>query len=369
MDAGIHPLQAAFNAFLMTIPPNHLEELLKYIRDARSPQNNQFVRRNGNNRTRSEMTSDNRRGAVVPADPEPRTQPARGRRAPEGRRRPLNSFIAFRSYYSTMFPDLTQKTKSGILRFLWQNDQFKAKWAILARAYSIVRDDHEDEVTLETFLGLNAGFIGIIPPGRYLDAMGWQLSVDDQQQYTMARVGNPNINEVDVATNYSVDDIVNNCYENDYVTAGNRRNRDGRGHAPVMAFAAQPNLIFHQNDNIQISANDTVVVDVVQSNFGTGLIPNERDEEIATDDGDLTVTSDEPIGFSMEDAVDPESINIHGAGQEPMAQPNFNLDLDDFNLPDIYEDNLFLFEPTLRGQVCPFDPAFKALQFDNLADI
>lgn len=102
MDAEMHPLQAAFNAFLMTMPPNHLEELLKYIRDARLPQNNQSAGRNGNNRTRVEMNLDNRRGAAVPAGSESRPQPARGRRANETRRRPLNSFIAFRSkHYNT----------------------------------------------------------------------------------------------------------------------------------------------------------------------------------------------------------------------------------------------------------------------------
>lgn len=274
---------------------------------------------------------------------------------------------------------MTQKTKSGILRFLWQNDQFKAKWAILARAYSIVRDDHEDEVTLETFLGLNAGFIGIIAPGRYLDAMGWQLTVDDQQQYTMARVGNPNINEANAATNYSVDDIVNNCYEHGYVAAENRKNRELRGgSAPVMAFAAQPNLVLQPNDNIETEANDGIIPAVVQQSIAVGLIPCVHNDDPITDDGESTVVSGEPVDeISMEDAVkndvevaDVKSVNdIHQLEQNPVAPQNFNLDLDDFGLPDIHEDNLFLFEPSLRSQLFPYEPTFEAFQFDNLADI
>lgn len=272
-----------------------------------------------------------------------------------------------KGYYSAIFPDLTQKTKSGILRFLWQNDQFKAKWAILARAYSIVRDDHEDEVTLETFLALNAGFIGIIPPGRYLEAMGWQLTVDDQQQYTMARVGNPNINEADVATNYSVDDIVNNCYENGYVAAENRRHRQPHGgNAPVMAFAAQPNLVLHQNENIQINANDAIIDDVVQHDIGIEVIPHGQGEEVVTEDSDSSLASAEEV--AMED-TDAEILNVFEPEQNALAQQNFNFDLDDLHLPDIHEDNLFLFEPGLRGNTLPFDATFDALQFDNLADI
>lgn len=97
MDARMHHLHAAFNAFLMTIPPNHLEDLLRYIRDNRPPQNAQLARRSGNNRPRAEVNTDNNQGAAVPARPDARPQNSRGRRANEGRRRPLNSFIAFRS--------------------------------------------------------------------------------------------------------------------------------------------------------------------------------------------------------------------------------------------------------------------------------
>ncbi|KAI9884389.1 MAG: hypothetical protein M1823_003821 [Watsoniomyces obsoletus] len=52
-------------------------------------------------------------------------------------KRPLNSFIAYRSYYSSMFSALQQKEISGLLNRLWQAGPFKAKWTILAKAYSV----------------------------------------------------------------------------------------------------------------------------------------------------------------------------------------------------------------------------------------
>lgn len=55
-------------------------------------------------------------------------------------KRPLNSFIAFRSYYTVIFGQFQQKEISGFLTMLWQGDYFQAKWTIIARAYSEIRD-------------------------------------------------------------------------------------------------------------------------------------------------------------------------------------------------------------------------------------
>lgn len=161
-----------------------------------------------------------------------------------------------------MFPDLTQKAKSGILRFLWQNDPFKAKWAILAKAYSRIRDEHSDpkKVPLETFLGLNAPFIGIVEPGLYLNAMGWELTADAEQQYTMARVGQPNTKEADISTNYSVNDVVKHCYDIGYVSQEVRHRKTGcKSNEPVMSFVAQPSSVIKGNNKIQVSEADAYV--------------------------------------------------------------------------------------------------------------
>jgi hypothetical protein len=45
-------------------------------------------------------------------------------------------------YYATILRDIPQISKSGFLRVLRENDPFKAKWTILAKAYSLVRDDN-----------------------------------------------------------------------------------------------------------------------------------------------------------------------------------------------------------------------------------
>lgn len=137
-----------------------------------------------------------------------------------------------------------------MLRFLWRSDPFKAKWAILAKAYSIIRDDNPGKgVTLESFLSLNTDFIGIVAPADYLNAMGLQLIVDEEGNYSLEG-GNPasTSNAAQTSTNHSVDDIVNHCYDTGYVT----------GTAPVNsighqgAFVAQPNVQVNTNSNTSI---------------------------------------------------------------------------------------------------------------------
>ncbi|GFF83436.1 alpha mating-type protein MAT1-1-1 [Aspergillus lentulus] len=262
MEAAISPLERAFNTFLMTMPPEQLEELLQYLQDTKAQENNGLLLPNATPANAANYALDNHHGAAVPVAATPRPLVTRAKRTQEGKKRPLNSFIAFRSFYSVIFPDLTQKAKSGILRFLWQNDPFKAKWAILAKAYSIIRDDHGSEVSLDQFLEITAKFIGLFEPARYLDAMGWQLNFDDQQQYTMAKVKITTIPEADVSTNYSVDDIVKHCYDTGYVSEKPCKHTASNGNnTSAMAFAAQPAFVVKAENGIRITSDDAIVTD------------------------------------------------------------------------------------------------------------
>ncbi|KNG85230.1 mating-type protein MAT alpha 1, partial [Aspergillus nomiae NRRL 13137] len=229
-----------------------------------------------------------------------------------------------------------EKAKSGILRFLWQNDPFKAKWAILAKAYSIIRDDHDSDVSLESFLGLNAQFIGIIGPSRYLEVMGWQLDVDDQQQYTIARVKATTANEADISTNYSVNDIVKHCYTSGY-----------------------PTLVVHKDDSIRISGNHTIVTDVCKTNPAMEISsPEQTEDTFSPNTSDLSTIADEPpldamevVGICSRPQLFPESSTANG------------FDLDNIHFPGWNEENaMFTYDAALHTPLMPYDP----LHYDPL---
>ena len=120
-----------------------------------------------------------------------------------------------------MFTNIQQKDISTILRHLWQVDPFKAKWAILAKAFSVIRDDKgKKDASLDAFLNISAPFVDIVQPGTYLAVMGYQLTIVNNQA-TLSQQPNYNINTVDrrlLTTTRSVSDVVDNCYSHGYFT-------------------------------------------------------------------------------------------------------------------------------------------------------
>ncbi|OBW63794.1 MAG: Periodic tryptophan protein-like protein 2 [Aureobasidium pullulans] len=98
--------------------------------------------------------------------------------------RPLNSWMAFRSHHSPIFKSFQQKDISGFLTRMWQNDPFKAKWSILAKAYSIIRETNsKSDAPLDKFLAVTCPLIGVIPRDDYLRAMGWSIAEVDGHPY------------------------------------------------------------------------------------------------------------------------------------------------------------------------------------------
>jgi hypothetical protein len=97
MDAAISPLERAFNTFLMTMPPEQLGELLQYLQDTKAAGNNGLQLPDATPDTPANYALDNNHGAAVPVAATPRPVVSRAKRTQEGKKRPLNSFIAFRS--------------------------------------------------------------------------------------------------------------------------------------------------------------------------------------------------------------------------------------------------------------------------------
>ncbi|KAL7917608.1 mating-type protein MAT alpha 1 domain-containing protein [Trichoderma austrokoningii] len=93
---------------------------------------------------------------------------------PPKAKRPLNAFMAFRSYYLRLFPHVQQKTASGFLTTLWNKDPHRNKWALVAKVYSHVRDQlGRDQVSLSSFLDVACPMMQIVDPATYLETLGW----------------------------------------------------------------------------------------------------------------------------------------------------------------------------------------------------
>ncbi|KAF2674961.1 hypothetical protein BT63DRAFT_420214 [Microthyrium microscopicum] len=119
--------------------------------------------------------------------------------------RPLNSFMAFRAYYSTMFDRQQQKMISGYLHRMWKDDMHKAKWALIAKAYSTIRDQAgKVNAPLNDFLEFVCPLIIVPTPETYMLRMGYEL--DDKGVLT--RIFNPPAVMFDLSTSWSSEELV-----------------------------------------------------------------------------------------------------------------------------------------------------------------
>ena len=138
---------------------------------------------------------------------------------------------------------MTQKTKSGLIRSLWDQDQWKHFWAIAAKAYSELRDNHASgQITLENFLKNATGLLGVIPADQYLDTMGWSLVTDTEGEVHFVKTGAPQTHSAPLTSNLSVCDVVEHCYQIGLLPRPIRRVRGNQlGESVAMSFAAAPN--------------------------------------------------------------------------------------------------------------------------------
>jgi hypothetical protein len=126
---------------------------------------------------------------------------------------------------------------------MWQNDPFKAKWSILAKAYSIIRESNtKDAAPLDKFLALTCPLIGVVPRDDYLGVMGWSI-VDTAGVKSMERMYTPDISsfpENILTTNLSSEEIVAHCQRVSYVEHNDIDVARNQGSTAALAMAAQP---------------------------------------------------------------------------------------------------------------------------------
>jgi hypothetical protein len=135
--------------------------------------------------------------------------------------RPLNSFMAFRAYHYPLFSSFQQKDISVFINRMWLGDYFKAKWTIIAKAYSIVRGRvGKENAPLPGFLALACPKIGILDPQDYFTRMGWCLPTIEKE---LARIFTPPQSDFEITTTLSAQDIVEFCEENGYAAGLNSK--------------------------------------------------------------------------------------------------------------------------------------------------
>ncbi|KAK6008481.1 hypothetical protein QM012_000384 [Aureobasidium pullulans] len=147
----------------------------------------------------------------------------------------------------------SQKDISGFLTRMWQNDPFKAKWSILAKAYSIIDEsDTKNDTPLDKFLALTCPLVGNIPRDDYLGVVGWNI-VDTAGVKNMERMYTADISsfpENILTTNLSSKESVAHCQRVSYVYTNDADVARNQRLTAALAMAAQPMFESAPQDNI-----------------------------------------------------------------------------------------------------------------------
>jgi len=100
------------------------------------------------------------------------------------------------------------------LKQIWAADPYKAKWAVIAKAYALIRDQHSKaNAPLDTFLDLVGPMAGAINHTEYLSIMGWYFS-EEEGNRVLKRAFIPDTSMIPEhyrTTSVSAGDIVQFC--------------------------------------------------------------------------------------------------------------------------------------------------------------
>jgi hypothetical protein len=124
-------------------------------------------------------------------------------------------------------------------------------FGLLGRAFSDLRDNHAEFVSMEGFLAVAAEAVPLVPAGEYLAKMGWLIETEVGGDIVLCRDVKFNVDIVNMEyppqTRLSVADIVEHCYARGFLNRGTRRrstgtdaNRRPQGGSVNMAVAAAP---------------------------------------------------------------------------------------------------------------------------------
>lgn len=241
---------------------------------------------------------------------------------------------------------------------MWHADPFKAKWTILAKAYSAIRDvQGKANAPLDQFLAMNTPLLGIIEPDQYLEALGWKFVVEADGHLVVQREDRKF--EADVlSTNISVNGVLQNCYTQGYFT----------GRLPDVLLTndettmtiLQPSLQIHGGESgegdttpstsqAEVSALETTSV-AGQGNDASDL------EVMKTNLPAPNAATDAPLPAPFAAAPEVPQHVVSTAPTEPLLPADFRLPPGDFALDEAFDPLLYEEQPV-------FDP-FAGNPFD-----
>ena len=247
------------------------------------------------------------------------------------------------------------------MTYMWQADPFKAKWTILAKAYSTIRDVQGKTFSpLDQFLAINTPLLSIIEPHEYLDALGWNVIAEADGHIAIQREDR-HFDADTICTNISVNGVIENCYMQGYYM----------GRLSDVLLTNDETAFTITQSSPQAADDATAIEDTNPSAYHVETSDTDLQLEGRQDNGDTaleSVSNDLPLpvavgdvpvaGLSVSSVEIPQPV-VLSAPAEPVLPVDFKLSagqhaLDEAFDPLLYQDQS-VFDPFVGNQFDAFD--------------
>ena len=241
---------------------------------------------------------------------------------------------------------------------MWQADPFKAKWTILAKAYSAIRDiQGKVNSPLDQFLAMSTPLVGIIEPHQYLEALGWNFIAETDGHIVIQRE-DPKFDADALSTSVSVNGVIRNCYMQGYFTG--RLSDVLLTNDEATLTGAQPSVRAHGKELVEEDANSKAnPIGVSAPEYQSIADQGNSTQELEPVDTNLpapTAIADAPLEAPSVTASDAPQPVVSNAPTEALFPADFRLSQGEFALDEA-------FDPLLYKEQSIFD-LFAGNQFD-----
>ncbi|KAF2260600.1 hypothetical protein CC78DRAFT_589508, partial [Lojkania enalia] len=134
----------------------------------------------------------------------------------------LNAFVGFRCYYLLIpaFKPWPMKKLSNPIGVMWDKDPNKPLWSLLAKAWSIIRDQiGKEKAPLHQFFRIICPHLSMPPPETYLERRGWEFVINADGAPGLIRdptLTSESLDDGVAATALSIEDIISYCQSMGY---------------------------------------------------------------------------------------------------------------------------------------------------------
>lgn len=213
---------------------------------------------------------------------------------------------------------------------VWQQEPFKAKWAIIAKAYSVLRDGlGKDNAPLDKFFEISCSFMDIIEPAQYFVTMGWEIIIAEDGEPFMQRNEKP-LNPVFYIRGSSVNDVIIHCHIKKYFTGSRTQfllpmnEAEMSMAAPMQATSSDANplpVVAEAYDDSAVDLTSHLETEGLENENGALGMPDVA--EGVTDEADPTFGAHEVAQEDTHETENHEFELATGNPQEPVVMsPN-----------------------------------------------